>query len=183
MEFVKGVQSAAAGAEKAIKQAGEQAAETAGYVSYQAYSAAQKNVEAATNFVKDQTSFVGEHANEFVTVDEIGRKIASLGTPAILFAVAASVASGMGLVGGAVVTTALAMLGGPFGMVGGLIAMGVLTVIADAVSKYGIEAVLVATFNARREQGATLGEIHQGIDNLWISDEFKLKLKKLFLAP
>lgn len=108
--------------------------------------------------------------------------MASLGTPAIFFAVAASIAGGMGLAGGAVITTALAMLGGPFGMVGGLVALGVLTVVADAVSKYGIEAVLIATFNARREQGATLGEVHQEIDSLWLSDELKFKLKQQFTA-
>ena len=199
-DFVKGMQSAAANAEQAIKGVGSQvsdaineaqkavapvidsAAEAAGYTAQKAYSTTQKHVEAATDFVKEQVASVGEYAGDFVSVDDIGRKIASLGTPAIFFAVAASIAGGMGLAGGAVVTTALAMLGGPFGMVGGLVALGVLTVIADAVSKYGIEAVLVATFNARREQGATLGEIHQEIDNLWLSDELKLKLKQQFVA-
>lgn len=175
---------AAASFEQAAKDLGAQvgpaissAAEAAGYTAQKAYMAAQQQVDAATTFVKDQAASV-----EPPPLDELGRKLASLGTPALLFAVAASTAAGMGLAGGAVVTTALAMLGGPLGMLGGLAALGLLTVIADSVSKYGIEAVLVSTFSAQREEGATLGEIHQQIDALPLSEELKLKLKKQFSA-
>ena len=115
-----------------------------------------------------------------VSLDDIGRKIASLGTPAIVYAVAASVAGGMGLAGAAVITSALAMLGGPFGIVGGLLSLGVLTVNADTVSKYGIEAVLVATFQAWIEQGKTLDQVYAQIDELWLSDELKFKIKSRF---
>lgn len=198
--FVKGIQAAAANAEQTIKGVGSQvgeavnqaqkvaapviesAAEVAGHAAQQAYTTTQQGVGTAASFVKEQAAVIGEHAGGVIPVDEIGRKIASLGTPAIFFAVASSIAGGMGLAGGAVVTTALAMLGGPFGMVGGLVALGVLTLIADAVSKYGIEAVLIATFNARREQGVALEEIHQEIDSLWLSDELKLKLKQQFVV-
>ena len=115
--------------------------------------------------------------SQIISLDDIGRKIASLGTPAIAFAVAASIAGGTGLAGGAVITTALAMLGGPLGMVGGLLSLGVLTIIADAVSKYGIEAVLGTTFQKRIEQGITVEQVYKEIDELWLSDEIKFKIK------
>ncbi len=146
---------------------------TAGY----AYAATVEKASEAADYLKEQAQVLGGDAAHVVSLDEIGRKIASLGAPAIAFAIAASIAGGMGLAGGAVVTTALAMLGGPFGMIGGLVALGILTVIADAVGKYGIEAVLAATFRARREQGMTDEQIFQEIDNLWLSDELKLKIK------
>lgn len=71
------------------------------------------------------------------------------------------------------------MLGGPVGMIGGLVVLGVTTVIADAVIKYGIDEVLYATFKAKREQGAASEAVAREIDSLWISTELKLKLKHL----
>jgi hypothetical protein len=110
-------------------------------------------------------------------LDEIGRKIASLGLPGVMFAVATSIAGGLGLAGGAVVTTALALLGGPFGMLGGLAVLGVSTVVADAVGKYGIEAVLVAVYRERRRKGDSLAYLYKEIDGLWISSELKRRIK------
>lgn len=110
-------------------------------------------------------------------LDEIGRKVASLGLPGVMFAVAASIAGGMGLAGGAVITTALAMLGGPLGMLGGLAVLGLATVIADAVGKYGLEAVLIAVYQERRRRGEGLQHLQREIDGLWVSDELKHKVK------
>jgi len=135
-------------------------------------------VSEAFNYAKEKVADLDP--SQVVSLDDIGRKMASLGIPAITFAVAASVAGGMGLAGGAVITTALAMLGGPLGMVGGLLSLGILTIIADAVSKYGIEAVLGATFQARIEQGITAEQINAEIDKLWLSDELKFKIKSRF---
>lgn len=159
-----------------LKETAEQAYQSA----EQLYASAQHYASTASQFVQEQATTIGEQVTEYVSLDEIGRKIASLGTPAIVFAAACSIAGGMGLAGGAAITTALAMVGGPFGMVGGLVALGVLTIIADAVGKYGIEAVLTATFRARQEQGATGDEICQEIDKLPLSQELKLKLKEHF---
>jgi fructose-specific phosphotransferase system IIC component len=148
-----------------------------------AYGATAEKATEAVGYLKEQAQALGGDAANAVSLDEIGRKIASLGAPAIAFAIAASIAGGMGLAGGAVVTTALAMLGGPAGMIGGLIALGILTLIADAVGKYGIEAVLLSTFSARREQGISTEQIHTEIDDLWISDELKHKLKTQLARP
>jgi hypothetical protein len=184
------VEEAASAAGKQINQVANQAYESAaprlndvaqniGAAAGYAYAATAEKASETVDYLKEQAQVLGGDAANVVSLDEIGRKIASLGAPAIAFAVAASIAGGMGLAGGAVVTTALAMLGGPFGMIGGLVALGILTVIADAVGKHGIEAVLAATFRVRREQGMTDEQIFQEIDNLWLSDELKLKIKNL----
>lgn len=148
----------------------------------QAYTVSEEKVKEAAEFLKTHApSF--DNAPQALSLDDIGRKIASLGVPAIAFAVAASIAGGMGLAGGAVVTTALAMLGGPAGMLGGLVALGILTLIADAVGKYGIETVLLTTFRARRDQGILIEQIHSEIDGLWISHELKYTLKIQLATP
>jgi len=71
-----------------------------------------------------------------MSFDELVRKIAYLGLPAVMFAIACSIAAGMRLAGGAVITTALALLGGPFGMIVGIGVLGVATVIGVAVTKF-----------------------------------------------
>ena len=112
-------------------------------------------------------------------MDEVARRIAALGFPGVMFAVALSIAGGMGLAGGAAITTALAMLGGPAGMMGGLAVLGVATLIGDAVSKYGIEEVLVATYRERRyRKGELCKMLCLEIDSLWISDEMKWNIKR-----
>ncbi|MBG1259558.1 hypothetical protein [Nostoc commune] len=111
-----------------------------------------------------------------MSLDEIARRAASLGLPAVMFAVACSIAAGMGLAGGAVITTALAMLGGPFGMVVGLGVLGVSTLIGDAVANYGIEEFLVAVYNVHRSNGRSCSELTWEINSLWISDELKRRI-------
>jgi len=94
-----------------------------------------------------------------MSFDELVRKIASLGLPAVMFAIACSIAAGMGLAGGAVITTALALLGGPFGMIVGIGVLGVATVIGDGVAKYGIEKILIAVYKVHRDNGKSCSEL------------------------
>ena len=64
-------------------------------------------------------------------------------------------------------------------MMGGLAVLGVATLIGDAVSRYGIEEVLVATYRERRYGKGELCEmLYQEIDTLWISDEMKWNIKR-----
>ena len=157
-----------------VAPAVDKATQNAANFAEQAYTVSEEKVKEAAEFLKAHApSF--DSASPALSLDDIGRKIASLGAPAIAFAVAASIAGGMGLAGGAVVTTALAMLGGPAGMLGGLVALGILTLIADAVGKYGIEAILLSTFRARRDQGISIDQIHSEIDSLWISKKLSGK--------
>ncbi len=113
----------------------------------------------------------------YMSFDEIARKIASLGLPAVMFAVACSIAAGTGLAGGAVITAALAMLGGPFGMVAGLGLLGIATVIGDAVSQFGIEELLVAVYTIQRQQqGRPCSDIVGEINSLWLSNDLRRRI-------
>ena len=136
-----------------------------------------EKVEETFELTSEQAKSIQEIFNANAPLDEIGRKIASLGTPAIIFAVAASIAGGTGLVGGAVVTTALAMLGGPAGMIGGLALLGITTAIADVVGKHGIEKVLLSVYTERLKQDISQDILSREISNLWISDELKRKIQ------
>ncbi|MTJ15278.1 hypothetical protein FJR11_22480 [Anabaena sp. UHCC 0187] len=108
--------------------------------------------------------------------DELVRKIASLGLPAVMFAVACSIAAGMGLAGGAVITTALALLGGPFGMVVGIGVLGISTLIGDAVAKFGIKKLLIGVYKVHLENGRSCSELSREIRSLWISEDLKLEI-------
>ena len=72
-------------------------------------------------------------------MDELLKKIASLGTLGIVLIVAIG---NTGLVGAAAITAALASLGGPFGMIGGIFALGTIGLITHTVSEYGLEEVI-----------------------------------------
>jgi hypothetical protein len=111
-------------------------------------------------------------------MDEVARTIASLGLPGIMLAVALSIAGGMGLVGAAAITTALAMLGGPFGMMGGIGVLLAATAVGNAVSRYGIEEVLVAAYLERLRQGESLGSLCAEIGTLWISYEMQVNIRR-----
>lgn len=123
-------------------------------------------------------STYGPNFKDHFTLDEIGRKLAALGSATTMFVVATSIASGMGLAGGAVITTALALLGGSTGMVGGIALLVIAPLVVDAVAKYGLEAVLSAIYAERRRNGESVESLAREIDRLWISDELKRKLKE-----
>ncbi|MGX4724490.1 hypothetical protein [Streptococcus oralis] len=72
-------------------------------------------------------------------MDELVRKIAAFGFPAVILMIAMSAT---GLAGGAALTTALAALGlGAFGMVGGLVLLGTIGLLADKITEFGIENI------------------------------------------
>lgn len=61
-------------------------------------------------------------------MDYIVQKIVALGIPGIVLLVAMAAS---GWAGAAAITTALATLGGPFGMIGGIAMLGVLVIVSD----------------------------------------------------
>lgn len=143
----------------------------------------REKLHESAEYVRSHGAAAAEEAQQSLTLDELAHKIALIGLPALAFVVAASIASSAGLAGGAVVVAALAMLGGPVGLIGGLLTLGLLTLIADGVSKYGLNSLLLASFEARRANGISMEEIHNEIDALWISDELKYKLKTQLATP
>jgi len=107
-------------------------------------------------------------------MDEAVRKIAALGFPGVILLIAMATT---GFTGAAAITAALAMLG-PGGMIGGIVFLGVIGIAADALSKFGLEAMLVGIYKDRYEKGETLQALRQEISGLFVSDDLKRKLKE-----
>lgn len=106
-------------------------------------------------------------------MDEVVRKLAGVGFPAIVLLVTMAAT---GLTGAAAITAALAMLG-PGGMVGGIVLLGIIGLASDALAKYGLEAVLVGVYQERVGNGENPSNLGREIDMLPISKELQLVLK------
>lgn len=106
-------------------------------------------------------------------LDKVANIIAGLGIPGLVL-VALMVASPW--YGAAAMTSALAVLGGPLGMVGGITTLLMLTLIAKAIAKFGCERVFKAVLLRLKESGYTCQEILEKIDAYPISKELKRKL-------
>lgn len=107
-------------------------------------------------------------------MDEAVRKIAALGFPGVVLLIAMATT---GLTGAAAITAALAMLG-PGGMIGGIVFLGVIGIAADALSKFGLETLLVGVYRNRQENGETLQTVRHEINGLFVSDDLKRKLRE-----
>jgi hypothetical protein len=106
-------------------------------------------------------------------MDEVIRKVAALGLPGVLLAIAIATS---GFAGGAALTTALAALGGPFGMFGGIALLGIGGLVADAVAKVGINNFLVGVYCQRR-QNESYQQLLNEIGNLPVSQDLKNTLR------
>ena len=108
-------------------------------------------------------------------MDEVIGKLAGLGVAGLVLAV---VIATSGFAGAAALTTALALLGGPVGMIGGIAVLGVITVAAAAISKFGIDAIAIGIVNSLKKKGMSSSEILSEIDSFpIISRNLKRKLK------
>ncbi len=99
-------------------------------------------------------------------MDEIVKKIAALGLPGIILVI---VMATTGLTGAAAITAALAILGGPAGMLGGIAVLGVTALIADALTKVGLEDLLTAIYCERR-QTEPYGKLLSELESLLLFD-------------
>ena len=108
-------------------------------------------------------------------MDKIVNKIVGLGVPGLVLLIAMSVS---GWVGAAAITSALAMLGGPFGMLGGIAVLGILSMISQGLAEYGFEALLGATISGLQAKGKTNAQIEKEINFYPISKELKFKIKE-----
>lgn len=109
-----------------------------------------------------------------IPIDKVAERIAGFGIPGLVLLVAMSVS---GWAGGAAIVTALATLGGPFGMLGGIALLGVLVFIASAIPKFGFWEIFKRVLDNLKEQGKTTEEILQEIERYPIAKELKLKLR------
>ena len=105
-------------------------------------------------------------------MDEIVKKLAGLGLPGVILVVLTAVSGGSS----AAVAATLTMLGGPFGIVGAIALLGLITVVGDIVAGYGIEAILQSIY-AERSKTESLKFLLKEIKDLPITEDLKLKLK------
>ena len=107
-------------------------------------------------------------------LDKIAEVIAGFGVPGLVLVMFITTSSWSGA---AAITSSLAALG-PFGMLGGIAAMGVLSFISRALTKYGFEKVFSALLIKLKEDGRTSEDIRSEINVYPISDELKRKLEE-----
>lgn len=108
-----------------------------------------------------------------IPLDKIVSKLAGIGVPALVLIVAMSVS---GFAGAAAFTTALAALGGPLGMFGGAVLLGILVLLSKAMAEYGFEAIFSAVIRELIKQGKTQEELVSTVDGYPISKDLKLKI-------
>lgn len=107
-------------------------------------------------------------------MEKVVSKIVALGIPGLILLVAIATS---GVAGGAAIVAALAFLGGPFGMLGGIALLGLLVLISNAISEYGFEAIFKAVIRNMKEKGMTKEGILKKIESYPISKKLKLTLK------
>ncbi len=106
-------------------------------------------------------------------MDKIVDKVAALGVPGLVLVVAMAVT---GWVGAAAVTTALAALGGPLGMLGGIALLIVLALISKGLTDYGFEELFKAVVARLRANGMSNAEIRTKVASYPISKDLKTKI-------
>ncbi|WP_246605481.1 hypothetical protein [Sphaerospermopsis torques-reginae] len=105
-------------------------------------------------------------------MDEIIKRLAGLGLPGIILLILAVASAGSN----AAIVSVLTAAGGPFGIVGGIGLLGLVKVIGDMVTDYGIEAMIKAVYS-ERSKTETLRSLFYEIQDLPICQELKLKLQ------
>src|SRR5437588_10369307 len=108
-------------------------------------------------------------------LDKIVALLVGFGIPGLVLLVAVATA---GVAGGAAVVVALAVLGGPLGMLGGIALLGVLLVISKALTEYGLEVILRRLLAGLKQKGHSKADILKTIDSYPISRGLKAKLRE-----
>lgn len=106
-------------------------------------------------------------------MDKLIDKIVALGVPGLVLLVAISTS---GVYGGAAIVAALATLGGPFGMIGGIALLGLLILISKGLTLYGFEAIFKGVVQKLKDNGMSIEEIKVKIRKYPISKSLKLIL-------
>ncbi len=106
-------------------------------------------------------------------MDKVVDKIAGFGIPGLVLLI---VMGTTGFAGAAAITTALAVLGGPLGMLGGIAMLGLLVFISKAISDWGFERVLTNVVRRLEDEGKSKSEIIETINGYPLSKSLKLKI-------
>lgn len=108
-------------------------------------------------------------------MDQIISKVAALGVPGLILVVAVSVS---GFAGAAAITSSLAFLGGPFGMLGGIAVLGILGLISQGIAEYGFDRIFQGVVDELRKQGKSKSDIERELNKYPISGNLKAKVKE-----
>jgi hypothetical protein len=107
------------------------------------------------------------------SMDEVVKKVAALGLPGVILVITMAAT---GFTGAAAITTALATLGGPVGMLGGIAFLGITGLVADALAKFGIDTLLTEVYR-QRSYSESRQNLLREINGLPISEDLKIKLR------
>lgn len=108
-------------------------------------------------------------------MDEFCEKLASIGIPALIFLGAMSIT---GLAGAAAVTAALAALGGPVGMIGGVVVLITLGGGISIISKYGVTQIMIeVSKKIMKKEGLSKEDMFNKIDSYPITKSLKARIK------
>lgn len=107
-------------------------------------------------------------------MERIVSKIAALGVPGLVLVVAINAS---GYVGGAAIVTALSALG-PGGIIGGIVTLGLISLIAQALTEFGMDAIFSAVVKELIKKGETKESILNKIEKYPVSKSLKRKLRE-----
>lgn len=123
--------------------------------------------------------FINMESNSPFGFDNVVSVIAGLGVPGLVLLIAMEIS---GWAGAAALTAALAALGGPFGMLGGIAVLGILALISKSLTEFGLEKVFYAVINRMEKDGQSKEIIYQQIVKLPISTALKRKSRDMLFG-
>ena len=102
-------------------------------------------------------------------MDKLISKLTALGVPGLVLLVAVHTT---GLAGGAVILAALASLG-PGGIIGGIVTLGLIGLIAEGLSEYGMDSIARGVVGGLLKGGYSPEEIMKTVNKYPISKAMK----------
>lgn len=112
-----------------------------------------------------------------IPLDKVVSAVAALGVPGLVFVFTVAVCGSAGLFGAAAVSTSLCAIG-PGGMIGGLISLGVISLLALGITQFGIGVILTECIVIFKNRGTTKEELIHQIENYPLSSGLRHKLIK-----
>ncbi len=107
-------------------------------------------------------------------MEKIASKIAGLGVPGLIFALAISAT---GLAGAPAITAALAAIG-PGGMKGGIATLGVITLLSEGLTECGVDSIFTSVVKELYKRGESKESILRKIEKYPVSKSLKRKLRE-----
>ncbi len=107
-----------------------------------------------------------------VPLEKIVSKVAALEVPGLILLIAIAAT---GLTGAAAITAALAALG-PGGILGGIATLGVIGLLTNGISEYGVNAIFTGVVKELYLRGESKESIKEKVSKYPVSKSLKLKL-------